>query len=704
MAIATSPVFLISDADSADRFRKLLRAGGGAYSTVTADYFAKPDASLAPLRAAAPEQAIVIAYVPMVGAAWNDWLAAAAAMAHVVIVVVSDNPEVIDTARRHGLAALAPDIGLSPSGLDTFIDIALTVHTLKKRQTHLQQLYDLAEQRFHDMADQFADWLWEVDTAGVLTFSSSRKRPVAGATKGTLFTSCFLPDEKLRIEDDFAELARNPAPFHDRDYWAADTYGTRFCWSVSGTPVFDHAQRLIGFRGVARDISPLKATTDQLYDLVNNDTLTGVVNRNRCYDELARTVRIAKRENRTGVLLVLDIDRFGTINQAHGHLVGDKLLIHVAQVLKDSIRTGDLVARLDGDQFALILRDLRPDDLPHRVERLQSTLAARPLQTEKGSIILSLSGGAALYPADGTDADQLLAHAGDALTQAKGRGPGHILRYDAAHSTSAQASGQLEWMALLTDALKDPERHLALHYQPIVPIAGTLDGEFFEALVRLQMDDGTLVPATRFIGMAEEFGLVAKLDKAVALRAIKALQHYHSHGRPMHVSVNLSSKSFEEDGLFDELAALLAEAGLPKGSLVFEMTETALLTDLPRVKAIMSKLKKAGAGFALDDCGVGYSSLNYIRHLELDYIKIDGTFIRNLHNSADDQAFVKALADLARQKGIATVAEMVEHEAAVAVLQKLGIDFGQGFHFAPPAAELPPKKSGRAGRATHADA
>lgn len=683
-----STVFFVAEADVAARLKKFLQAGGGVWSTSAVEAFSTPAASLPRLRDVAPETAVVLVHIPHVNASVQEWLLTATAMEHVNIVAVTDSPEVEAMAHRQGLLAIAPDTGLTPSLLNNAIEIALTVQNLKQRQLHLQKLYDLAEQRFHDMANQFADWLWEIDTALNLTFSSSRKRPLAGAGKGTLFTQCFLPDEKVRIEDDFAELIRNPAAFHDRDYWSADTYGTRFCWSVSGVPVYDHAKRLIGFRGVARDVSPLKTTTDQLYYLVNNDSLTGVVNRTRCYDELARTVRVAKRENRTGMLVVLDIDKFGAVNNAYGHGVGDKLLIHFAQVLKDSIRTGDVVARLDGDQFALLLRDLRVEDAPARLERLQSTLASRPLQTEKGTVVLTASGGVAVYPADGAEADVLLANAATALGHAKTRGPNRIERYTSGMEETGRGN-QLQWMTMLTAALENPEQRLALHYQPIVPLSGRLDGEFYEALVRLVADDGTLVPAARFVNVAEDYGLVSKLDRAVTFRALKALQHYHGVGRPIHISVNLSTKTFEDDMLFVDIARLLTESNLPPGSLIFEMTETALLRDLPRVRDIMAKLKEAGAGFALDDCGVGYSSLNYIRHLQLDYIKIDGTFVKNLHNSPEDQAFVKALADVAKQKGIATVAEMVEHEGAVAVLQKLGIDFGQGFHFAAPAADLP---------------
>lgn len=679
------PFVVFADEAAAARLHQLLRAGGGAYSTVQPAVMANPQPNL--------NAEVVLAHLPH----WNDdgetWLKSLGNTPETVVVVVSDNTDVRRAMADHGQVAVAPDADLTPALLNDFFTVAHTVQSLKRRQTLLQGMYDLAQQRFADMANQFADWLWEVDANMVLTFSSSRKRPVAGASKGTRFVECFMPEEQVRIEDDFAALIQTPTPFHDRDYWSADNHGTRYCWSVSGVPVKDSAGTLVGFRGIARDVSAQKASTDQLYYLVNNDPLTGITNRARFVDELARTIRIAKREKRVGALVVLDLDHFAYTNQTYGHGVGDRLLVHVAQVLKDSIRTGDMVARLDGDQFALLLRDLRADDVQARLERIQKTLSARPLQHEGGALVVTVSGGAALYPADADEADDLLAYASDALALAKVRGPNRMEVYDATAQPAKGGGGQLEWLAALNTALEDPEKHLELHYQPIVPISGRLQGEYYEALVRMVANDGSLIPAVRFITVAEEFGLITKLDRAVITRAIKALQHYHGLGRPIKISVNLSAKTFEDDTLFEDIAHQLGQADLPRGALVFEMTETALLRDLQKVKLIMSQLKNAGAGFALDDCGVGYSSLNYIRQLEVDYIKIDGSFVRNLHNSEEDQGFVKALADVARQKNIATVAEMVEHEAAVAILHKLGIDFGQGYHFAPPAANLPVPKA-----------
>jgi len=683
-------LILVGSTTNTTRVRDFIRAGGGHWSaddTLTLDSI---DGARAAADTALPQPSLVIVCADALSAGLEAWYGTQGRGGHIVTLTISDSRSVIETAQQNGHPIVFGGDVLNPSTITDALMLGMEMQNLRAQRNKLQDMHDLAEDRFRDMADLFADWLWEIDTDLKLAFSSSRKRPASNANAGSMFTACFLEEEKLRIEDDFAELARSPRPFHDRDYWSQDPYGSRICWNVSGMPVVDGTGKLLGFRGVARDVSNMKAATDQIYYLSNHDALTGVMNRQRFQDELIRTLRSAKREQRCGALVLLDIDRFSYVNQTYGHLIGDKLLIHFAQVLKDNVRTGDLVSRLDGDQFAVVLRDVRPEDVDGRLERMLATVASRPLATESGSITLNVSGGVALYPTDADNADPLLAMAIGALERAKVRGPHRIERHDPEQQAANQANGQMEWVELVNECLTNHKTRLVLYYQPIIPLSGPAvkeDCEHYEVLVRLIDREGSIIPPAKFIATAEEFGLISKIDSLVTMRAIDMLQLWKSQGRNVHLSVNLSGKTFDDTAFTENLKKTLKEANLAPKSLIFEVTETALLRDLQLVKTFMADMRALGAGFALDDCGVGYSSFNYIRQLELDFIKIDGSFVRNLHQNDDDQAFVKALADVAKQKNISTVAEMVEHEAAMIALRNMGIDFGQGFFFAPPAAE-----------------
>lgn len=692
MPAAIAELFLVMSPDLAERIRGFIRAGGGSWSTEELPGLEDMEALLTQARRLRPTPVLALVALPTLGRESEQSLGQLVAAPNLQVAVLSESTAVHEAAQTAGIMLGLNLSDLSPQRLNDLLRLLQEWQHLKATQRQMQQMFELAEARFQDMADLCADWLWETDVNLNLVFSSSRKRPGTGSMKGSNLTASFLPEEKLRIEDDFAELMRTPRPFHDRDYWSADRFGSRICWSVSGVPLTDGAGTVVGFRGVARDISSQKASTDQIYYLVNHDALTGVMNRQRAQEELSRTLRAAKRENRSGMLLVLDIDRFAYVNQTHGHLIGDKYLIHLAQVLKDNVRTGDVVARLDGDTFAVLLRDVRAEDTPQRLERLQAALAARPLPTEAGALSLNVSGGAALYPKDGDNADDLLAHAMDALARAKQRGPRKIEFFDPDATQEHLAEGHLEWVEMVNECLAAQEHRMVLYYQPIVPLSGPAIAnktEHYEVLLRLIDREGALVAPAKFMATAEEFGLIGKIDRVVTLRAIDMLKLWHSQGRKIHLSVNLSGKTFDNKEFLEAAKAAMISAQLPPKALIFEITETALLRDLQQVKQFMTELRALGAGFALDDCGVGYSSFNYIRQLELDFIKIDGSFVRNLHLNGDDQAFVKALADVAKQKQISTVAEMVEHEAAMTALQGLGIDFGQGYFFAPPQPELP---------------
>ena len=604
------------------------------------------------------------------------------------ILVVTDNRDVVVSCREIGISHFLPFSDLNASLLS---DMAQTVQdhfVLQQTHNHLEVLHQTAEQRFKDVADQYADWLWEVDRDLNILVSSSRKRPAQGAEVGGSFVQCFLPEEKVRIEDDFAELLRNPQPFQERDYWSYDAYGTRMCWAVSGVPVYDETNKVVGFRGVARDISQQKTSTDKMYYLANNDVVTGLYNRNRFFDELGRIVRQAKRDDRTGLVIILDIDHFAYINETHGHEVGDKLLVHMAQVMQDNLRTGDLVARAAGDEFAIVMPDVPEADTEFRVSRILEALHDRPLQLEEGSLSFNVSCGIIRFPEQGKTADELFSRVTRTIAEAKEKGRNRTEYYKEENEENKAKSNNLEWMDFLSKCLDNEQERLVLYYQPIVPLNDEGHKQFYEVLVRMLDQNDELVVPINFIEAAEDYGLISQIDEIVATRAIGMLEEWHKSGRDVHLSVNISAKTFDSERFFERVSEKLEKSSLPRGALVFEITETALLRDMAQVRRFMAKMRQAGAGFALDDCGVGYSSFNYIRHMDLDFIKIDGSFVRNLHISNEDDAFVRALHDVAKQKKIKTVAEMVEHGETADKLKAMGIEYGQGFYFAMPGPEL----------------
>ena len=397
-------------------------------------------------------------------------------------------------------------------------------------------------------------------------------------------------------------------------------------------------------------------------------------------------MRQAERESRTGTLLLLNIDHFNYINESHGHEVGDKLLTHIAQTLQDHLRSGEMLARVAGDEFAILLPDVA-QDLEDRVSRLRTALSSRPLPLASGTLTFQCSLSVTRFPQHGKDADTLFSRAMQTLKLAKEKGRNRVEHYTESAGTSVKADN-LNWLDFMTRCLNEEQERVVLYYQPIVSLNETGYTQFYEVLVRMLDPDGEIIVPTKFIAAAEDFGLVNQIDRLVATRSIETLKQWRQQGRDVHLSVNISAKTFDDEDFLTDISKLLKESGLPRRSLVFEITETSLLRDLARVRTFMATMKEAGAGFALDDCGVGYSSFNYIRHLDLDFIKIDGSFIRNLHISDEDDAFVRALHDVAKQKQISTVAEMVEHDETAQKLKKMGIEYGQGFYFSTPKPSI----------------
>lgn len=554
-------------------------------------------------------------------------------------------------------------------------------------QRQLERRLADAEQRFSDIADSFADWLWEIDAQLKVTYvSRGRSRSDVAVRAGVSFISCFAPEERVRVKKEFEDLISRQEAFYDFEYWGSDAQGLRVCWSISGVPALDSDGRLLGFRGVARDISAEKSSQDQLYYMANNDQLTGLFNRGRFYDELARAVRDMRRHNKQGVLVLLDLDRFKYVNDTFGHEAGDSMLIHVATLLGDQISKSDVLARLGGDEFALIFQDLNTIDAIKRVQKLLERLSEKPFTYNGQDVSLSASVGMVMFPDQGTASGELLSKADIAMYRAKqqGRNRFHIFDETAVHDHNM--AKRLEVVDFIVRCLE--EGRIELHYQPIVPLQQPGKIRHYETLCRMLDDKGNIVPPIHFIETAEDFGLIARIDEYVCERTLKFLSDEIQKGRDLHLSINLSGLTFEDEETMARIKDMLAKSKLPEGAVIFEITETAALRDIGKAQRVIGDLKKYGCKFALDDFGVGYSSFNYIKHLDIDYLKIDGSFVRNLNENEDDKVFVKALADVARGMNIFTVAEMVENDDLVQHLIEIGIDFGQGYHFGRPQPRL----------------
>jgi diguanylate cyclase (GGDEF)-like protein len=432
------------------------------------------------------------------------------------------------------------------------------------------------------------------------------------------------------------------------------------------------------------DISERRHFEAQLHYLADHDPLTGLFNRRRFEAELDRVVADSCETGERGALLVLDLDGFKVVNDRFGHSVGDDLVAHIGGLLRESVRRSDFIARLGGDEFAIIVRDCVLSDAVEIAETVLESIRGRGmLVTPKATARVTTSIGIALYgPAPTATADELAVEADIAMYQAKADGRNGYAVYSADGTHRKGLVERDSWYSRLRRALD--EDRFVMYAQPIIPICGA-GMPRFELLVRMLDDAGQIVMPGAFLLHAERFDLIGELDRWVIARAVSLLHQHAKVGNDFSLSVNLSGKTMNDLELADDVGELLKRKPIPSGRLVVEITETAAIVNIERARELAQQLRHLGCLFALDDFGSGFSSFYYLKHLQFDYVKIDGEFITKLVSTETDQLLVQAVVGIARGLGTLTVAEFVGDAETVALLRQLGVDYGQGYHLGRPA-------------------
>ncbi len=437
------------------------------------------------------------------------------------------------------------------------------------------------------------------------------------------------------------------------------------------------------FIGVIQDVTERRKIEARIQHLAHHDALTNLPNRTLFRDRLENALSRAKRAGDRVAVMVLDTDRFKDVNDTMGHAVGDLLLQSIGRGLQEAVRGSDTVARIGGDEFAVIQVGVnQPESSAILAHRLLSILSA-PLRLAGHEVRTGMSIGVALYPDHGLQPDELLARADVALYRAKANGRGQHCHYDPSMDEALRQRRELEG-----DLTRGLERGwFELHYQPQVRVGdGTIVG--VEALVRLRHPTKGLIPPSNFIPLAEESGLINEIGAWVLRTACHRAAAWMREGKPLRVGVNLSANQVLDRRLIGLVEAALAESGLPPDLLEVEITETVLLRDTAAALDIVTHLRQIGLSVAMDDFGTGYSSLSYLLMFPFDRIKIDGSFVRQLQTSPHAASIVRAIIGLGRSLDMAITAEGVEDIHQLAILERESCDEAQGFYFSRPLPEV----------------
>jgi diguanylate cyclase len=439
---------------------------------------------------------------------------------------------------------------------------------------------------------------------------------------------------------------------------------------------------------IAARTKGLEAANHQLQQLATHDVLTGLPNRVILHDRLEQAIAHATREQHEFAVFLLDLDRFKMINDSLGHRAGDELLKEVAQRLKDVVRSMDTLVRLGGDEFVIVMAPIQTRDQVPAIATRAIEVLKPPIRLQGVDVRTSASVGIAFYPTDGATVEMLLAHADAAMYSAKESARGTYQCFATSTSTSTRDRIKLE--SELHAALAAGQ--FELHYQPKVDTAsGRVHSA--EALIRWRHPErGLLLPAV-FIPIAEECGLLDSIGEWVLREACRQAKLWQRHaGRPLRVAVNLSPSQFRLGSLLETIRSALTAAELEPRFLEVELTETAVMRNAEESIYILESLSRLGVLVSVDDFGTGYSSMSYLRRFPIDKLKIDHSFVKEMTSRPEDASIVRAMVSLAHSLNLKVVAEGVETGDQLALLQQLGCDQYQGFHF---SAALPAQEFDR---------
>jgi len=427
--------------------------------------------------------------------------------------------------------------------------------------------------------------------------------------------------------------------------------------------------------------SALAARNEKLSRLANHDVLTGLYNRRRFVEELRKEVQNVTRSNNEAALLFVDLDQFKYVNDTCGHPAGDRMIRKVADQLQRCVGNSGTVGRFGGDEFTVLATNVTKAGARALAESILEDLRKVAHVEEENVFHVHCSIGIAMIDSDQFDHDDLISHADIACREAKAAGRNRLAFHNLTEADVEQLAADVNWVSKLRDAIDN--NLLVLRYQPIVCIA-TGETSSHEVLLRMKSDRGGMISPDAFLPAAVRFGLMAEIDTWLIETAIAELARYRQDAPELRFSLNLSANAFEAENLTEFVRSQLTRHSVPPECVTFEITESLAMRHLNHVEKQIAGLRQLGCQVSLDDFGTGYSSFSYLQKLPVDYIKIDGSFIRDLVRNPVDQKMVRMIGEIGRAAGMKTVAEYVQSGAAFTLLGELGIDFAQGFYIGRP--------------------
>lgn len=454
--------------------------------------------------------------------------------------------------------------------------------------------------------------------------------------------------------------------------------GAQFPIEDSAAPIRDQSGKIVGVVLVFHDVTLAKKMAMQMTYHASHDSLTGLINRREFERRLEQALKVAKEQSTEHTLLYFDLDQFKIVNDTCGHLAGDELLRQLTTILQAKLRKNDTLARLGGDEFGLLLENCPTEPALRLAELMKKTIREFRFAWQDKFFTLGASIGLVTFSDGEENLADILRTADAACYLAKDKGRNRIQVYTPDDLGLTQRRGEMGWVWRIQKALED--HRFMLYSQKILRVASPEDGDHYEILLRMKDEAGMVIPPMAFIPAAERYGLMPQLDRWVIKTAFAQRKQRHPLGNSAGTcAINLSASSISDDNFYEFVAEQLHLYQVPPAEICFEITETSAIANLSQAIEFIRKTKELGCRFSLDDFGSGMSSFTYLKHLPVDYLKIDGEFIKDMMENPIDQAMVEAINSIAHVMHIETIAEFVENDAILDALRRIGVDYAQGY-------------------------